>query len=170
MLPKWTFCAQFVYLLKWLWNMNQKKLQKGHHQGFFRIFLLVPFFWVVFVLGLFFYLRSTEGVKKQKKLLFNQVWIQNGGLQETFLDSSDFDAQTEASEKTTKHFPHHSLWFWKKNFVFFSSKERSRNESSSLEKKSFCLEFQSITMRISASKCNKFDQIKIGRWDFKKKC
>ena len=88
--------------------MNQKKLQKGYHQGFLEFFFLFHFFWVVFVLGLFFYLRSTEGVKK---LLFNQVWTQNGGLQETFLDSSDFDAQIEASEKTTKHLLHHSLWF-----------------------------------------------------------
>ena len=158
----------------WLWSFffvtwTKKNFRKGIIKVFLEFFFLFHFFWVVFVLGLFFYLRSTEGVKKQKKLLFNQVWTQNGGLQETFLDSSDFDAQTEASEKTTKHLPHHNLWFWKKNFVFFSSKERSRNESSSLEKKSFCLEFQSIMMQISASKCNKFDQIKIGSWEFQKK-
>jgi hypothetical protein len=32
-------------------------------------------------------------------------------LRETFLDLSDFDAQTEASEKIIKNLPHRSLCF-----------------------------------------------------------
>ena len=142
----------------WLWSFfffvtlitknafyAKKKLQKGHHQGFFRIFLLVPFFLGRFcswskMPKIFFYLRSTEGVKKQKKLLFNQIWTQNDALQKTFLDPYDFDAQTEASEKSTKHLPHQSLCFWKKNFVFFfieGEKQECPIRACVFERKSF---------------------------------
>ena len=99
------------------------------------------FFWVVFVLGLFFYLRSTEGVKKQKKRLFNQVWTQNGGLQETFLDSSDFDAQTEASEKTTKHLPS-VCGFERKTLFFFHRRREAGMKVQAWKKRVFAWNFK----------------------------
>ena len=85
-----------------------------------KFLLFDPFFFVVFVLGLLFCLRSTEGTKESKKGFFVRLWSWNVAATCTISDISEFDAQREEVRKMSKTMGHFSVCFWNKNmFCFF---------------------------------------------------
>ena len=59
----------------WVWsfffcNMNQKKLQKGHHQSFCKIYSNSSFFFLYFCSCFFFFFQDLPKVSRSKKSLF----------------------------------------------------------------------------------------------------